>query len=55
MYFVILQKNLATEYTSVLSVFEDKELAEEELERLITEDSDEDTFGYMMNIVGGVK
>jgi hypothetical protein len=52
MFYVILQKNLVTDYVSVLSVFENKELAEAELEVLITETSDEDTFAYRMDTVG---
>jgi hypothetical protein len=53
MYYVILQKNLLTGYTSVHSVFEDRELAEAELEVLINEVSDEDTFAYKMDVIGG--
>ena len=53
MYYVILQKNLHTDYTSVHSVFEDRELAEAELEVLIDEVSDEDTFAYKMDVIGG--
>jgi hypothetical protein len=55
MYYVILQKNLRTDYTSVLRVFEDRELADDELEILITQNSDEDTFAYKMDVVGGSK
>ena len=53
MFYVILQKNLHTGYTSVHSVFEDHELAEAQLEILINEVSDENTFTYKMNVVGG--
>lgn len=52
LYYVILQRNMATECVSVLSVFEDKELAEAELECLINESSDEEDFAYKMDTVG---
>jgi hypothetical protein len=55
MYYVILQKDLRSDFVSVLSVFEDKELAEAELECLVLETSDEDTFAYKMDVVGGPK
>jgi hypothetical protein len=55
MFYVILQKNLKTDYVSVLSVFEDPDLADAELEDLIAESSDEDTFAYKMDVVGSPK
>lgn len=48
MYYVILQKNLRTEYTSIHSVFEDKELAQEQFDHLINEVSDEDEIAFKL-------
>lgn len=54
MFYIILRKNLKTEYVSVQSVFENKELAESELECLILDsDSDENPFAYRMDVVAG--
>jgi hypothetical protein len=50
MFYVILQKNLATDYVRVLSVYEDEKLANQELQDLI-DVSDEDMFAYRMDIV----
>jgi hypothetical protein len=51
-YYVILRKEIETNYVSVEAVFEDKELAEAELESLIEESGEEIGFAYKMNVVG---
>jgi hypothetical protein len=50
MFYVILQKNLLTDYVRVLSVYEDESLANQELQDLI-DVSDEDTFAYRMDVL----
>ena len=49
MFYVILEKDLATEFVSVAGVFEDENLANEVMSEMIAEN---EGFGYKMNVVG---
>lgn len=53
MLFIILEKNLKTDDIKVHSVYDDEEFAVSSLNTLI-ESSDEETFGYKMDSVGGI-
>lgn len=50
MIYVILEKDLETEFVSVHSVYDDEEIAVDAMEALIKDTED---YGYKMDVVGG--
>jgi hypothetical protein len=50
MFYVILEKDLKTEFVSVHSVYDNEEIAVDAMEALIEDTED---YGYRMDVVGG--